>query len=314
MAIQIRKAERRKAKLRLGLMGASGSGKTYSALQLAFGLGGKVGLIDTEHGSGELYAELGDYDVIQLDAPYTVAKYREAIRAFEEAGYTTIIIDSLSHAWAGEGGLLDKQARIQAASASKNGYMAWREVTPDHNKLVEELLNSPAHIIGTMRTKTEYVLEVDEKGHQVPRKIGLAPIQRDGLEYEFTVVLDIAENHYAHATKDRTALLDGWSDLITTETGKRLLDWLERGTEPVAPPPPPPAEEYITKEQARELTDLFAQHTSLAGKDLLRPALTKWGIPDLLHIRPDDYESRHAWIQGKVKDATLQHEYEGPQS
>lgn len=230
----IRKAERRHAKLRLALVGPTGSGKTYSALQLAFGLGGKVGLIDTENGSGDLYADVGDYDIIQLEAPYTVQKYRDAIREFEDSGYGAIIIDSLSHAWVGEGGLLDKQGRIAAKGG--NSYTAWREVTPDHNRFVEQILRSPAHIIATMRVKTEYVLETNDKGKQVPRKVGLAPVQRDGLEYEFTVVLDIEASHVATAGKDRTRLFDGWADRISPETGKKLLAWLNMGTEPEPPP------------------------------------------------------------------------------
>lgn len=118
--MQIRKAVRKKARLRLGLVAPSGAGKTFSALQLAFGLGGKVGMIDTEHGSGDLYANQGDYDIINIEAPYTVAKYSDAISAFEREGYNVIIIDSLSHAWAGDGGLLDKQGKI-ADSGKGNG-------------------------------------------------------------------------------------------------------------------------------------------------------------------------------------------------
>jgi len=231
MTLKIRKAERKKAKLRLALVGTTGSGKTYSALRLAFGMGGKVGLIDTEHGSGDLYANIGDYDIISLEAPYTVEKYREAIRAFENEGYNTIIIDSLTHAWSGEGGLLDKQGQLENSGKYKNSFATWREITPLHNKLVEELLNSPCHIIATLRSKTEYVIDRDEKGRQVPRKIGLSPVFRDGIEYEFTVVMDINENHYASASKDRTTLFEGWTDKITEETGKRLLAWLEDGTE-----------------------------------------------------------------------------------
>lgn len=232
--MQIRKAERRKAKLRLGLVGPSGSGKTRSSLEIAFGLGGKIGLIDTEHGSGDLYANLGDYDIIQLTAPYTVAKYLQAMRAFEAAGYSVVIIDSLSHAWAGEGGLLDKQGKIADSGSAGNSYAAWRKVTPEHNALVEAILQSPAHVIATMRAKTEYVLETNEKGKQVPRKIGLAPVQRDGMEYEFTVVMDIDASHVANASKDRTGLLDGRYFTPSRDTGKDLLDWLETGEEPPA--------------------------------------------------------------------------------
>lgn len=258
--MQIRKAERKKAKLRLGLSGPSGSGKTFSSLKLAFGLGGKVGLIDTEHGSGDLYAHLGDYDVITLEAPFTVAKYLEAIKAFETAGYQTIIIDSLSHAWAGDGGLLDKQGKI--ADKIGNSYTAWRNVTPEHNALVDAMLQSDAHIIATVRSKTDYVLETNEKGKQAPKKVGMAPVQRDGLEYEFTVFLEIGIDHSAHASKDRTELFDGEYFKITEKTGAKLLKWLETGTEP---------EPTITTDQVAELQKLL-DHTGTSAQELCEHA------------------------------------------
>jgi hypothetical protein len=228
--MEIRKAERKKAKLRLGLSAPSGGGKTYSALLLAFGLGGKVGLIDTEHGSGDLYAHLGDYDIISIEAPYSVSKYREAIKAFEAAGYATIIIDSLSHAWAGDGGLLDKQGRL--ADRGTNSFAAWRTITPEHNALVDSMLQSQCHIIATMRAKQEYVLETNDKGKQQPKKVGMAPVQREGMEYEFTVMLDVDMNHIASASKDRTSLFDGQFFKIEHKTGETLLKWLESGINP----------------------------------------------------------------------------------
>jgi len=228
--MEIRKAERKKAKLRLGIAAPSGAGKTYSSLLLAFGLGGKVGLIDTEHGSGDLYAHLGDYDIISIEAPYTVAKYTQAIKAFEDAGYSTIIIDSLTHAWAGDGGLLDKQGKL--ADRGTNSFAAWRTITPEHNNLVDAMLKSPCHIIATMRAKQEYVLETNDKGKQQPKKVGMAPVQREGMEYEFTVMLDVDMNHIASASKDRTSLFDGQLFKISEETGKELLAWLETGKEP----------------------------------------------------------------------------------
>lgn len=232
MTIQIRKATRKKAKLRLGIAAPSGAGKTYSSLLLAFGLGGKVGLIDTEHGSGDLYAHLGEYDVITLGAPFTAKSYLEAIKAFEDAQYDVIIIDSLSHAWAGEGGLLDKQGK--AAERTKNSYTAWREVTPDHNALVNAMLQSPCHIIATMRSKVDYVLEMNDKGKQTPKKVGMAPVQREGMDYEFTVMLDIDKDHVATSSKDRTGLFDGEYFTITKQTGEKLLNWLNSGVDEIA--------------------------------------------------------------------------------
>ncbi len=225
--MEIRKAERKKAKLRLGIAAPSGAGKTYSALLLAMGLGGKIGLIDTEHGSGDLYAHLGDYDIISIEAPYSISKYTDAIKAFEKAGYSTIIIDSLSHAWAGEGGLLDKQGKM--ADRGTNSFSAWRTITPEHNALVDAMLRSPCHIIATMRAKQEYVLETNDKGKQQPKKVGMAPVQREGMEYEFTVMLDVDMHHVASASKDRTSLFDGRFFKISQETGTELLAWLETG-------------------------------------------------------------------------------------
>ena len=256
MAIQIRKAVRKKAKLRLGVASPSVGGKTYSSLQLAFGLGGKIGMIDTEHGSGDLYAHMGDYDIIQIEASYTVAKYLEAVKAFEEQGYSVIIIDSLSHAWAGDGGLLDKQGKL--ADRGTNSFAAWRTITPEHNALVETMLKSPCHIIATMRSKQDYVLEVNEKGKQTPKKVGLAPVQRDGMEYEFTVMLDIDMAHIANASKDRTGLFDGQFFKITQDTGKDLMNWLETGEDINDP-------KYIEKEllacnDLPTLQEVFKRH------------------------------------------------------
>lgn len=232
--MQIRKAERKKAKLRLGISAPSGAGKTYSALLMGFGITGdweKVGMIDTENRSGDLYAHLGEFSKIDLDKPYTPEKYIKAIKAFEDAGFGVIIVDSLSHAWAGTGGILDIQAAVAAASRSGNSYTAWREVTPQHNALVDAILESKCHIICTMRAKTEYVQEKDDKGKTHINKVGLAPIQRDGMEYEFTVMLDLSQQHIATASKDRTSLFDGKYIKLGIETGNELLEWLETGAE-----------------------------------------------------------------------------------
>jgi hypothetical protein len=262
-----------------------------SALKLAFGIGGKVGIIDTENGSADLYASLGDYDVITLEKPYTVGKYREAITTFENGGYDTIIVDSLSHAWAGAGGLLDKQGQI-ANRPGTNSYAAWREVTPDHNALVEALLSSRCHIIVTMRVKTEYVLETNERGKQVPRKVGLAPVQRDGVEYEFTVVMDIDIDHKAAASKDRTTLFDGWRDTITEGTGRQLLQWLESGTDEPAPAPAPAAR---PANEALPLIDPDAKEHSIATIEVWHRAAQK-AIGLLVH----DPAALRAWADANV--------------
>lgn len=231
-----RKAERKQAKLRLALCGPSGSGKTYSSLLIAQGLApeGRIALIDTERGSGELYADLQAYDVAPLEPPYTPARYVELIKAAEEAGYDVLIIDSLSHAWSGEGGVLDMHDKAAAANRSGNSFAAWREVTPQHNQLVDTILAADLHIVTTMRTKTAYDLVDDGRGKKKPVKIGLAPVQRDGMEYEFTLVMDLSvEGHVATASKDRTRLLDGQHFVPQASTGAALREWLGAGLDPV---------------------------------------------------------------------------------
>lgn len=230
------KAERKRSKLRLAICGPSGSGKTYSALLVARGLApeGKIALIDTERGSGELYSSLTDYDVASLASPFTPNRYIDLIHQAEKASYDVLIIDSLSHAWTGEGGVLDMHDKATAASKSGNGFASWREVTPHHNALVDAIIGADLHVIATMRTKTAYDILDDGNGKKRPIKVGLAPVQRDGMEYEFTVVMDLSvEGHVATAAKDRTSLFDGQHFVPTAVTGETLRQWLESGKDPL---------------------------------------------------------------------------------
>ena len=232
--MMFQKAERKKSKLRLGISAPSGGGKTYSALLLAYGIvkdWEKIAVIDTERGSAELYSNLGEYCVAQLEPPYTPQKYIEAIHAAEQEGFEIIIIDSLSHAWTGEGGMLDMQDAAAKASKSGNSFTAWREITPLHNKLVNTILQSPCHIIVTTRSKTEYVLQDDGNGKKSPKKVGLAPVFRDGLEYEMTTFFDLSQEHIASVTKDRTNIFDGQYFKIDVGTGEKLANWLNSGVE-----------------------------------------------------------------------------------
>lgn len=220
-----KKAERKQARLRLALAGPSGSGKTYSALQMAMGLGSKIAVIDTEHGSASLYADAAEYDVMELHAPYTPERYVEAIQAAEAAGYDVLIIDSYSHEWTGPGGCLEINDETAKARFKGNTWSAWSETTPRHRKLTDKILTSPLHIICTMRSKTE---TVQGEGKKIV-KLGLKSEQRDGTDYEFTVVLDVThDGHYAVASKDRTRLFQH-PEVITPETGKKLLAWLNDG-------------------------------------------------------------------------------------
>jgi len=251
------KAQRHKAKLRLSIDGGPGSGKTYSALEIAKGIVSsmfpdltpeaamaKVFVIDSERKSAELYADKGDYQVGSLDVSFDPMEYVKRIHEAEAAGAAIIITDSLTHAWSGAGGALEQVDSKQTYGGNK--FTAWREVTPKHNALVDAILQSPCHQIATMRTKVEYVLEKNDKGKMVPRKVGLKPVQREGMEYEFTVVMDINESHMAVASKDRTGILDGKTFQPTAQTGRDLYAWLNSGVE--APPPPPKVEPQHVQE------------------------------------------------------------------
>ena len=226
-----RKAQRKKAKLRLAITGPAGSGKTYSALLIAFGLGGKIAMIDTENGSGDLYSNIGEYDICSLSAPFDPRKYVQLIHEAEQAGYNTVIIDSLSHAWSGEGGLLDAQATLAKSKYSNNSYVAWREITPLQNRLIDTIIQSPCHIIATMRSKTEYAQNKDDRGKTVIEKVGLAPVQREGIDYEFGTVFDLSINHMAKVSKDRTGIFGDMPFVINKKVGEALRKWLD--VEPV---------------------------------------------------------------------------------
>lgn len=250
-----RKATKKKAKLRLAIDGPSGAGKTWTSLLLAAELGSRVAVIDTEHGSSELYSDAFDFDVCTLSPPYTPKSYRDAIKAAGE--YDVIIIDSLSHAWSGEGGALEM---VDRAARGGNKFTAWRDVTPEHNRLIDAILGSPAHIIATMRTKTEWVMEDNEKGKKVPRKIGTAPIQRAGMEYEFTVVGDMdQESHVMTVSKTRCRALDGYCRVPDAELAHTLKEWLEAGVEPAAERSTTPLEALMMRIDAIDSTATFEE-------------------------------------------------------
>lgn len=220
------RATRKKVKLRLSIAGLSGSGKTWSALEIATGMypNGKIALLDSEANRGELYAENFDYCTMQIAAPFSTDKYIKAIKSAEQEGFDILIIDSLSHAWVGDGGVLSEVEK--AGGQFQNG---WKKGTPQHNALVEAIVQSKLHIIATMRSKADYVVEMNEKGKNAPRKVGLAPVQRDGLEYEFTIAMDIDHSHVAHVTKDNTNLFDQQYIKPTKEMGEQIMNWLNSG-------------------------------------------------------------------------------------
>ncbi|MHA8066962.1 AAA family ATPase [Aquirufa sp. ROCK2-A2] len=218
--MELQTAKRKKAKIKLAITGASGSGKTYSSLLLAHGLAmdwEKVVVIDTENHSSHLYAHLGAYKVLNLDAPYTPESYIDTIDFVVSQGMEVVIIDSLSHEWEC---LLDYHSNLTG-----NSFANWAKVTPRHQALVQKMLQAPVHIIATMRSKSDYVLS-DKNGKMVPEKVGLKAIQRDGLDYEFTLVFDIDIKHLATATKDRTGLFSSKPEFkITSYTGQQISQW-----------------------------------------------------------------------------------------
>lgn len=233
MAFQ--KATKKQAKGRMAIDGPSGSGKTFTALRVAKALApnGKIAVIDTERGSASKYADLFSFDVCEIVDDFHPKHYIAAIKEAEAAGYEVVVIDSLSHAWEGAGGVLELTDKAAARSKSGNSYTAWRETTPIHNSLINAMLQSRCHVIATMRSKTEYVMQEDEKGKKVPKKLGMAPVQRAGMEYEFDVVVDMDLEHRGIVAKTRCHLL---KDAVFTEPGENDLgkvfaDWLNSGDE-----------------------------------------------------------------------------------
>jgi|688.fasta_scaffold10531_19 hypothetical protein len=241
MAISIRKAKRSATKLRILLTSPSGGGKTFGALLLAKGLGGRTVVIDTEEGSSDLYDELHEFDVIDLKPPFTPERYVEAISAAEAAGYEVIVIDSVTHCWSGKGGCLELVDDIAKAQFRGNTWSAFSVITPRWRAFVDAILRSSAHIVCTGRSKTE-TAQVEDHGKKKVAKLGMKLEARDGLEYEFTTVLDLVhDGHYATVSKDRTGIFSGDPKPITVETGKRLAEWLA-GAEPAEDTKPRPAQ------------------------------------------------------------------------
>lgn len=236
--VQFQKAVKYGALLRLALIGTSGSGKTYSALSIATGLGLPIAFVDTERGSARKYADQFEFDVLELDS-FSVENFIAAINAADRGGYRVLILDSLSHAWSGKDGILEFVDMETAKSRAKNAYTSgWRSATPKHNALVDAILGCRMHVIACMRSKSEYVME-EVNGKKVPRKIGLQPVQREGMEYEFDVLGDLDQDHNLIISKSRCAAID--NKLFPkpgAEFAAILNEWLG-GAEAPAPQPKP---------------------------------------------------------------------------
>lgn len=226
--MKLKKAERHQVKLRVGLSGPSGFGKTYSALLLAYGISNdweKVAIIDTENNSASLYSHLGDFNVITLQEPFSPERYIEAIKLCESSNIEVIIIDSISHEWQGKGGCLEIHEQLGGR------FNDWARVTPRHNSFIDAIIQSTCHIVTTSRRKVDYSLDQDSNGKTKVMKLGTKEITREGFEYELTLNLELLnDKHLVSASKDRTGLFMNKPEfVVNSATGKRLINWCNQG-------------------------------------------------------------------------------------
>jgi len=253
--MELKKATRKQVKLKIGLSGASGFGKTYSALLMAYGITNdwtKIAVIDTENESASLYSDLGEYNVLPLQSPFSPERYIQAIKACENAGMEVIIIDSITHEWDGEGGCLDIVTQLGGR------YQDWSKVTPRHNAFIQGILQSKCHVITTVRRKQDYEMTKNDKGKVEVTKVGTKEVTRDGFEYEITLNFEfINDKHLVKASKDRTGLFMNQPEfIITPETGKTLIEWSNSGE---VPPPPVTVKDAIKEaKKCKTLPELQA--------------------------------------------------------
>ncbi|NLF83001.1 MAG: AAA family ATPase [Candidatus Gastranaerophilales bacterium] len=222
-------AEKSQLKARVLISGAAGSGKTIAALELASALGSRVAVIDTENGSAALYSDKYKFEMLNLQPPYPPEDFVQAIKVAENSGFDVIVVDGITPEWSGSGGCLDLHTKLGGR------FQDWAKITPRHRKFIQKILECSTHIICTCRSKQGYAM--DEQSKKVT-KMGMAPEQRDGLDYEMTLVFNIInQTHLAEATKDRTGLFDGKQFLISKNTGLEILEWLNSGTPAKSPAP-----------------------------------------------------------------------------
>lgn len=280
--MQLQQAQRHQVKLRLGLSGASGFGKSYSALLLAYGITNdwsKIAIIDTENNSASLYSHLGNYNVLTLNEPYSPERYIEAIKTCEKASMEVIIIDSITHEWSGKGGCLQIHEDLGGT------FQMWAKVTPRHQAFIDAILGSKSHIITTVRRKMDYSLDITSNGKTKVIKHGTKEVTREGFEYELTVNFEfINDKHLVSASKDRTGLFMGKPEfVINSSTGKRLLEWCNQGV---------------------SVQDIIQQINSTFSIDDLRQLYQKYGtineqIKSLIMIRKSEIEKVTQIIDNK---------------
>lgn len=241
-----KKARREKQKAVIGYIGPSGSGKTVAVLLTAYGMmkekypdapeediWAKIGVADTEHSRSLLYwnetfgeVRIGDFIHIDFEAPYSTARYEGAVKALKSNGCEVVIIDSLSHNWQGEGGIIETHANMTG-----NSFQNWGKLSTETTDLIKTLTRNDVHILCTLRTKTEYVVETNDKGKQAPRKVGTKPMQKDEMEYEFMINFSIGIDHLSETSKDNTRLFEGLQFKIDETVGSKLYKWLELGVD-----------------------------------------------------------------------------------
>jgi len=275
-------ASKQQARARVAFSGSSGSGKTYWSLAWASVLaeGNKVAFIDTERGSASLYADQFAFDVLEMRPPFHPDRLVEALQEATKAGYRAVVVDSLTHFWSGQGGTLE--IVDQASSRFKgNTHAAWQVGTPIQQRMVDALLGFEGHLIATMRAKTEWVMEPDERGRVTPRKVGLAPQQRSDIEFEFTMMMEIeASSHRASVSKSRFA---DFADKVFApnechSSAEQFLGWLKSGKQMVS----------------RNIGDGIKQQISLLNdlqRDYLREQWKLLGLPKAEHLDEDSVET-----------------------
>lgn len=280
-----KKAERKNAKLRLALAGPTGSGKTLGALLLAKGIGGKIAVADTENSSAELYEDVVEFEHANIQPPYTPEKFIDAIHAAEKAGFETLILDSITHEWSGVGGCLEIVDKLASTTFKGNSWGAWSQVTPRHRKFIDAMLQSSINIIVTMRSKMDTVQVDAGNGKKKVEKVGMKAEQRDGIEYEFTTVLDLTHDNYAVRTKDRTRIFSE-PMLLSEQAGVLLKQWLNSGS----------ANACINGNQFLELEALMQQ----AGIDIEKYC-AKRGLNSLHDVQQQKFEETCAGIHSIIQ-------------
>ena len=294
-----RRAVKARSKLKMGIQGPSGSGKTIAALALATNIARliareekrepRVLVIDTENESAQLYADEFEFDCIALWAPFTPERYIQAMS--KARGYDVLVIDGISHEWEGDGGILRTKEKMDSSgnNSDKNSWANWSKMTPRHTSFIEAIKQLPVHTICTMRKKTSWAIQVVE-GKSKPVKVGLAPIQRDDMEYEFTVVFDLDSDHGAYAIKNRTKLWQKQEeglDLRQSIVAAELFDWLNKGVD--AEPG------KISDADRRKLFGALQVH-SVSPEDFKEWIVAQMGITKSEDIPASRYQEALNWI------------------